>query len=90
MGTTFKTFKDLIFVTKPWGEGFQAVKIFPNGYGVSVITEGNSYTWAKARFEVAILRNREICYDTPLTDDVIHNASKIKVSKIMKAVQEFN
>ena len=89
MVTTFKTFKDLIFVSKPWA-GYQAVKIFPNGYGVSVITEGNSYTWSKARFEVDILKNREICYDTPLTDVVIHNASKIKVSKITKAVQEFN
>lgn len=87
MESKLKTFKDLIFFVKPYGEGFQAVKNFPNGYGISVITEGNSYTWSKARFEVAILRNGEICYDTPLTDDVIHGASKIKVTKIMKSIQ---
>jgi hypothetical protein len=38
---------------------------FPNGYGASII-RGN-----KAHFELAVLKGSTICYDTPLTDNVL-------------------
>lgn len=50
--------------------GFQAVAMFDNGFGVSVIPESDGL-----HYEVAILRHTDkvrshICYDSGLTDDV--------------------
>lgn len=50
--------------------GFQAVSLFDNGFGVSVIPESDM-----VHYEVAILRHdgkarSHICYDSGLTDDV--------------------
>lgn len=50
--------------------GFQAVSLFDNGFGVSVIPESDGL-----HYEVAILRHSDkvrshICYDSGLTDDV--------------------
>jgi len=37
---------------------------YPNGYGASIIAMDNGV------FEVAVLHDGCLCYDTPLTDDV--------------------
>lgn len=47
----------------------QAVYMFRNGYGASVILNSMSYG-----VELAVLRKIDtvrICYDTPITDDVV-------------------
>ena len=67
-------FEDLVF--KPnqnrFFGGIQAKMAFDNGYGVSVITGGGSYTSSYDEFELAIYgKNGELCYDTPITDDVL-------------------
>jgi len=66
----------------------QAKMFFDNGYGVSVITG----TAAHDNYEVAIIRGTNkhfnICYDTPISDEVIACSTKQDVSKIMKQVQE--
>ena len=48
--------------------------VFGNGYGASVITGG--YGNKEKPYEVAVLKKRTehdyvLCYDTPITDDVI-------------------
>jgi len=50
--------------------GFQAVGLFENGFGCSVIPEPDN-----VHYEVAILRHKSgkhshVCYDSGLTDDV--------------------
>ena len=42
---------------------------FDNGYGASIINNG--YGSDKGLYEVAVLCGDEICYDTPITDDVL-------------------
>ena len=43
----------------------ETVEDIGNGYGWSIIYLGNQV------YEIAILKNGNICYDTPLTEDVI-------------------
>jgi hypothetical protein len=49
--------------------GSQARVTFPNGYGVSVITGGIA-TSVHGGYELAVTHHDELCYDTPITDDV--------------------
>jgi hypothetical protein len=44
---------------------------FANGYGVSIVWSDFSYGNEKGLFEIAVLRDNKIVYDTPVTQDVI-------------------
>lgn len=49
---------------------------FPNGYGASIIRNHMSYGHDDGLFELAVLtgtgeNDSELCYDTPITDDVL-------------------
>ena len=44
---------------------------FQNGYAASVVSSPYSYGGSKGLFEVAVMYNDEIVYDTPVTSDVI-------------------
>jgi hypothetical protein len=61
---------------------------FDNGYGVSVVTGDRFYS----NFEIAILKgneaNSDLCYTTPITNDVIGCVTKDEITEIMKRVQE--
>jgi len=95
-----KTFKDLQFQPHPNSSlegGVQAKMFFPNGYGVSVVRfkvlgTYASYTNNEDEWEMAILKGNdskfEICYDTPITSDVLGYLSDDEVSEIMKRVQK--
>lgn len=53
-------------------DGFQKVYKFDNGYGASVIWNSLSYGGKYMLFEVAVLdKNGSVCYDTPVTGDVV-------------------
>jgi hypothetical protein len=92
-----KTFKDLKFEKHPsFGSGFdtRAWIFFGNGYGASVITGSAAYSDSENPYEVAILKgNKEewgLCYDTPITDNVIGYCNEEKVTDILRKVQELN
>lgn len=44
---------------------------FDNGYGVSIVNHQFSYGGDQGLYELAVLKGEELCYDTPITDDVI-------------------
>ena len=59
------------FDWRPHPAGFQAVGLFENGFGISVIPEPDN-----AHYEIAVLRHKNgkhshVCYDGGLTDDVL-------------------
>lgn len=92
-----KQFKDLQFTAHRIGDGKQAVMMFENGYGVSVVrlkVAGiyRSYTRNENEWELAVLEGNEEkwsrTYDTPITDDVIGHLSEREVSEVMRKVQE--
>lgn len=96
-----KSFEDLEF--KPWtqlrgiadnkyfgkySEAKQAIMNFPNGYGISVVFGEMFYSNGIDSYEVAVMKDGILCYDTPITDDVIGYVSKEGVTRIMKQIQE--
>jgi len=49
---------------------------FENGYGASVIQHDHSYGNENGKWEIAVLDNSGgICYDTPITEDVLGHLS---------------
>ena len=85
-----KTFKDLEFKTHAHPDMFDTyARInFKNKYGVSVITGG--YGDADSPYEIAVLYENEITYNTNITDDVIGYQTAGNVTEIMKQIQELS
>ena len=53
---------------------------FDNGYGASVVCHSGSYGGNQGLYEIAVLDSKgDLCYDTPITDDVIGYANEDKV-----------
>lgn len=80
-----KSFKDLVFKPKEFAGGVVAQLYFTNGYGISVITEG--YGDFDHPYEIAVLKDDDICYTSHITDDVIGWLTEIEVSNIMAKIQ---
>ena len=61
-------------------------KFFKNGYGVSIIQNDFSYG-----LEMAILKGNEddweVCYDTPITDDVLAHQDEESLDENIKRVK---
>lgn len=95
-----KTFDDLDFRSHPAGCGLMARMQFLNGYGISVVRFRmfdfslsveplfGSHTDNENEWEVAVLHYNAVCYDTPITDDVIGHLSEDGVTEIMFKIQE--
>ena len=97
-----KEFKDLIFkphiVTKEadkfpyplnekYGNAKHAIMNFENGYGVSVIIGKCFLSNGVDTYEVAVLYNGDITYNTEITNDVIGRLSENEVTEVMKQIQ---
>lgn len=85
-------FSDLNFKSHPHykEDGVQAKQFFPNGYGVSVVRFPGSYGFADGLYEVAVIKGNEdnfdLCYDTPVTEDVLGHRDEHDVEIIMEEV----
>ena len=51
--------------------GYQKFVEFENGYSASIVCNDMSYGSDRGLFEIAILYNSDIVYDTEITNDVI-------------------
>jgi len=85
-----KTFKDLEFTPhSTWW--VLAYMFFDNWYGVSVVKTRGSYWYEKWLYELAVLKgtkkDRDLCYTTKITDDVLWYLTEKKVTKYMKDIQ---
>ena len=85
-------FKKLKFIDTSYSNKKQAKKFYKNGYGVSVIIGDISYGGSQGLYELAVLKGDEdrweICYSTPITDDVLGYLTEEDVSKYMKMVKK--
>jgi hypothetical protein len=95
-----KTFDDLIFEKHPYADiaasrksknlnCYQARMNFENGYGVSVLCGSMFYSNGVDSYELAVLYDDEINYDSGLTDDVLGYISSEEVTRVMAELQKF-
>jgi hypothetical protein len=85
-----KTFKDIEFKPNPMGEDFGIVSRikFDNGYEASVVKSDYTYGGKNGLYELAVFKDGEICYDTPITDDVIGYLRPEDVTDVMAKIQQ--
>ena len=70
----------------------QAIIFFDNGYGASIIIGPETYGGEKDLYELAVLKGNkdkaELCYDTPITDDVLGHLTPEDVEKLLIEIRE--
>ena len=84
------TFKNLSFFPHPlqkYGNEKMAAINFDNRYGVSVIFGKQFYSNGIDTYEVAVLLDNDICYDTKITSDVLGYLTEDEVTEIMYKIQ---
>lgn len=70
-------------------DGTQEIYHFENGYGASVISHKFSYGGERGLFEIAVLdQNDDLCYSTPVTDDVLGNLDRDEVKKVLDQIND--
>jgi hypothetical protein len=75
-----------VFTQEPSMQGIGARHVFENGYGV--VRHGGSYGGPNGFYEVAVLAwDGSLCYDTPVTNDVLGWLSEDGVADIMQKVE---
>lgn len=60
---------------------------FPNGYGASVVIGPYTYGGDQGLYELAVLKDGEICYDTPITDNVIGYLDVSEVEGLLNQIK---
>jgi hypothetical protein len=85
-----KQFKDIVFKANPMGDDFGIVSRtqFDNGYEVSVVKSPYTYGGDKGLYELAIFKDGEITYATPITDDVMGYLRPEDVTDVMAKIQQ--
>lgn len=61
---------------------------FDNGYGASVITGDIAYCNEARPYELAVLCHGKLCYDTPITDDVIGYLTSNEVYELLDRIEQ--
>ena len=71
---------------KPYSGGIQYIAKFPNNYGASIIRHSFSYGNKLGLYELAVLKDGHICYDTTITDDVIGDLTEENVNNTLAKI----
>lgn len=71
-----------------FGDSYSHIFKFENGYGASVIKHYGSYGYEEDLFELAVLNSAgDLCYDTPITSDVIGHLTNDEVLKLLEKIK---
>ena len=61
---------------------------FENGYGASVVSHDVSYGGDRGLYEISVLDSKgDLCYSTPITDDVVGYAGKTTVYETLDRIK---
>ena len=66
----------------------QHIEFYNNGYGVSIVPDINNATLYQLAVLVGTEEEYDVCFDTPITDDVIEGLSILEAHEIAKQVSE--
>ena len=80
--------RDFLQNTEYLNNGIRHIYKFDNGYGASVIKHDYSYGGRDGLWELAVLKDDELCYTTPITEDVIGYLAWDNVENILTEIQE--
>ena len=83
------TFKELEFYPHEVLSGEHARYTFPNGYGISVINGPGTYS-RKDTYEVGIIHEDHLTYNTPLTNDVLADYTPEEINKLLAIIETWN
>jgi hypothetical protein len=84
-------FEELNFQPHPAGMGQQCIVQFPNGYGASIVQGPHTYGGKDGLYEIAVFgKEGEICYSTPITDDVLGYLSEEEVEKTLTDIKNLD
>lgn len=75
-------------IHKMLDNGEQIIFEFENGYGASVLTGSIAYGGIAGLFEIAVTRNGYLCYDTPITNDVIGYLTIDEALKVLDDIEQ--
>ena len=67
--------------------GIQKEYAFENGYGASVICHEGSYGHEVGLWELAVLWQGDLCYDTPIANDVIGDLTEAEVNDHLERIE---
>lgn len=79
------TFKDLNFKYRGLA-GIQARHDFENGHGVSVVRSPYTYGGSEGLYELAVFHDGCLCYQTPITSDVLGWLSEDDVTNTLVSI----
>lgn len=80
-------------------DGVQRLYRFENGYGASVVRHFGSYGGSEGLWELAVIKwnddlfrqfDWDLCYSTPITDDVIGYLEEDQVNTVLSFIEKLN
>lgn len=80
--------REVVIIDQKNGNSMQHIYEFANGYGASVIQSKYSYGHEYGLYELAVLKDGELCYDTPITNDVIGYLTADEVAEYLQRIEE--
>lgn len=87
-GDIIMTIDDLVFKPHPMRKDGKIAQVsFNNGYGASIITGNLFYTSENAPYELGVLKDGSLTYDTPITDDVLGYLTADDVDRILSEIE---
>ena len=69
-------------------DGEQWIFEFSNKYGASVIKCDYSFGGNEGLFELSVLYDNDLCYSTPITDDVLGYLTEDDVSELLDRIEQ--
>lgn len=66
----------------------QHIEFYNNGYGISIVPDVNNSTLYQLAVLIGTEEEYDICFDTPITDDVIEGLTILQAHEIAKQISE--
>lgn len=69
-----------------WYGGYAYTITYPNGYAASIVKFYGSFGARNDLWEIAVMKNGDLCYDTEITDDVLGNLDENDVIRVCEDI----